>query len=178
MAGVFFGVLRSGTRRELLEQFGEFIDRELDPEPVVTPPRPPPPPVSAPPRDSSRTIGDVRLTLRDGVPIRATQVSNPNRYAIVPERFWRALEATWPREHWLPATALAFLESDYREDAHNPSSLEDSWGALQVNRKAWPSYSVAVLSTYLGNLRAARSIYEIQGWRAWLNSARRLGLVA
>lgn len=178
MGGVFFGVLRSGTRRELLEQFGEFLELVPDAVSVVPPVVPPPPPVSSPPRESFWTEGEVRLTLRLGVPVRATQVSNPNRTAVVPERFWQALQATWPREHWLSATALAFLESDYRENAHNPSSLEDSWGALQVNRKAWPSYSVAVLSTYLGNLRAAHSIYKIQGWRAWLNSARRLGLVA
>lgn len=123
------------------------------------------------------TYGDVFIEWEAGVPQRAVQISNPARWAWVPSGWWAALRNVAPPELWVPFTYLAFLESDYREDAKNPSDLEESWGALQVNRRAWPQYSVDYLTTYVGNIAAALDIYNIQGFGAWYNSARLLGLI-
>lgn len=121
--------------------------------------------------------GAVTIEWVNGVPGRASRVING--YTIngyVPARWWDAVRANAPEQLWVPFTYLAFPESDYIENAHNPHG-EDSWGALQVNRDAWPQYSVAELSTYAGNIRAAVAIYNLQGYGAWFNSATLVGLI-
>jgi hypothetical protein len=62
--------------------------------------------------------------------------------------------------------SIAQAESSGWSNAHNPSG-EDSWGLLQVNRRAWPQYSAAQLQDPLTNLQIALQIYNIQGLRAW-----------
>ena len=47
-----------------------------------------------------------------------------------------------------------------------PENPEDSYGFLMVNRRAWPNYSVAELTTPEGNIRAGAAIYRAQGWGA------------
>lgn len=147
-------------------------------------PRPVPPPASAPlpgpvegaPLNGPITWGDVTVEWSGGTPLRAWRASNPNNWATVPGDFWHAVTTNSPRERWLAWVYLAFPESSYVYNAHNPAG-EDSWGALQVNRNAWPQYSVDELTTYAGNIRAAEAIYALQGFGAWWNSAHLVGLL-
>lgn len=177
MALFGFMLLREFTdddRAELARLLGAFGVE------VVAPPTSPPlpPPVGGNLLDGDVPYGGVTIRWRLGVPLRAWLTTNPARSADVPPRFWETLTANAPQDLWAPFTYLAFLESDYQEGVKNPSTLEESWGVLQVNRRAWPEYPVDVLTTYAGNIRAAVFIYSQQGWPAWLNSARVLGLVA
>lgn len=141
------------------------------------------PPASAPLPGSAANLmqgvvtwGDVSIDWRDGVPMRAWRASNPDNNVAIPYRAWAAIMANAPQDDWLGYTYLAFPESSYIEDAHNGDG-EDSWGTWQVNRRAWPQFSVAELSTYEGNIRAAVAIKSVQGWDAWWNSAHLVGLL-
>lgn len=62
--------------------------------------------------------------------------------------------------------SFALAESSGNPGAHNPAG-EDSWGLLQINRKAHPQYSVAQLTDPLTNLQLALEIYNREGTRAW-----------
>lgn len=121
--------------------------------------------------------GAVVVDWHDGVPLRATRyVNGATIHTDVPPAFWQAVMRNSPRERWLQWVYLAGPESDYIADAHNGNG-EDSWGPLQVNRVAWPQFSVEFLTTYDGNIQAAEQIYALQGWGAWFNSARLVGLL-
>lgn len=179
-----------------MTMFGMFITRDLNAEEEdelrrlldrfngeVALPRVDVPPASMPlPGDTANLMqgisswGDVSIEWRNGVPLRAWRNSNPSNNAPFPPALWAAIMRYAPQDDWLPYAYLAFPESSYIEDAHNGAG-EDSWGALQVNRVAWPQFSVAELTTYEGNMRAAVQIKSLQGWGAWWNSAHLVGLL-
>jgi hypothetical protein len=93
-------------------------------------------------------------------------------------------------ERWRPLVASQFgpltdsmlavmqLESGGDPTAHNPgvNGSEDSWGLFQVNRLAW-GHTPAELVDPATNVALARQIYDQQGFGAWYNSARALGLL-
>lgn len=161
---------------QLQALLGSFTPSAPVSVPFPLPEAPPAPPVVIG-LNGEVQYGNVTIRWANGVPVRAQDDTNRDRWAWVPEAWWRAVRENAPEGLWVPFTYLAFLESDYVPTAKNLSSLENSWGALQVNRNAWPQYSQSELSTYAGNVRAAVNIYNLQGFGAWFNSGRRLGLV-
>lgn len=124
-------------------------------------------------------IGPVEGVWVNGRPTRFTHVDNRANTAVVPAALWAEIIKYWPREAQFHSVYVSFLESGFREgvpSSFNATGNEDSWGAFQVNRRAW-NYSVAYLTTYAGNVKVGAHIFKIQGWRAWLNASRMLGLV-
>lgn len=72
--------------------------------------------------------------------------------------------------------SIAFLESRFDTAAHNVSG-EDSRGLWQINVAAWPEFAVWNLYDPQVNAYCARRVFEVQGYGAWFNSARALGLL-
>lgn len=184
--GFFLGILRSGTI-ETVRAALHGID--VDVSDVVELPGmvPSPTPSPTPPDDEGGesplwfdgpvAVGDVTTVWADGVPLYAVQNSNPIRRADLPREGFDAMLAAFPRELVLPMVALTFLESDFNVGAHNPSPLENSWGPWQINLFAWPDVTVEQATDWWQAAGIARAIYEAQGWPAWYNSARLLGLI-
>lgn len=148
----------------------------------------PPVPVAQPPSSSTLPgipnllhgdvpYGDVVLTWNSGVPQAAEIEGHPESRVAVPQQFWAQVVATVPQDWWAPFAYIAYLESNYVEGAVHDDDNESSYGVMQVNRDAWPQYSVEELQTYRGNLHAAVAIMQLQGYGAWYNSSKRLGLI-
>lgn len=66
------------------------------------------------------------------------------------------------------AVAIAWRESRFNPNAHNPVPPDDSYGLWQINRLAHPQYGPAELRTPEGN---ARAMYRLssggQNWQPW-----------
>lgn len=75
------------------------------------------------------------------------------------------------------AVDVALLESAWHTDAWNDDG-EDSRGLWQINVGAGAHPELAVWNLWDPMLNAwfAAIIYNLSGWGAWLNSARKLGL--
>ena len=185
MGGVFIGVLRSGTIgavRDALHGLDVDLSEELalpTSDPYDAPPSPPSPPVGAPGLEGPQQFGDVTIVWAGGVPQYAVQNSHPENRAAVPAEFWNAVTRHMPQHVWNEFVGLGFFESSFREAVpsyFNQFGTEDSWGALQINRKAWPDATLEEITTYDGNLRWARIIFDQQGFSAWYNSAVKMGI--
>lgn len=178
MGAVFFGVLRSGT----VDEARAFLTG-IEPEGtavVIQPTEPMPPQPSGVPESGLSgdvTMGAVTVNWRAGVPVYAEFYGQPETRVDVPYAWWAVLTATAPQEVWQPFTYIAFLESRYYPSAHNGVYPDDSYGALQINRLGWPQFSPEYLTTYAGNITAAMQVYDAQGFGAWYNSSKLLGLV-
>jgi len=177
MGSVFFGVLRSGSAAE-----AQSFLRGLQPDDsAVVIPGAVVPSADAQPVaqgwSGDRQLGDVVIRFESGRPTLAWKVGAEFDAVAVPPAFWYVLIGTMPEYLQIPFLFIAYLESRYVADAHNPVFPDDSWGAIQVNRLAWPQWSPEYLSTYAGNLTAAQIIYNAQGFGAWFNSSTELGLV-
>jgi len=158
------------TSSELAKRLGEIL---ILLEAPVTPP--------APPSDELLPNGVIRLGVVEsvwehGTPIRFHHLENKQRTAQASPELWEAICNYWPEDLRVKAIHVAFLESDFRANAHNAVG-EDSWGIFQVNRKAWPEYPVETLTTYEGCSMAGAYIYSVQGWPAWWNAANLLKLL-
>lgn len=178
MGSFFFGLLRSGTIADVREKLHGLDVEVAGLEPyaptLVTVPQP----TSPQGLDGAVNIGPVSIQWSNGTPLKAYDLRNSNRWAIVPADLWAIIRRETPADEWLSWLYLGFLESDFVANAKNPSDAEDSWGVWQVNRNAWPQYSPEYLSTYEGNMQAAIAIKAIQGWGAWYYSALSLGLIS
>lgn len=82
----------------------------------------------------------------------------------------------FPRDAVDRIADIAMLESGYHTGAWNQSG-EDSRGLLQINIQAWPDYGAWNLFDPQLNCYFAGLIYGQQGYAAWYNSARTLGLI-
>ena len=82
----------------------------------------------------------------------------------------------WPYEAIDPMTDIAQLESAWNTAAHNTTG-EDSRGLWQINVAAWTQYNGLNLYDPQINAWCAYQIWKTQGYRAWYNSARTLGLI-
>lgn len=179
---IFLGAFKRVTEEErvLLASILQDPSRDADFTPAVSPPAPPPAPpghADVPP-DGEYRLGDVSATWRNGRPVQFTYVPNPRRTATLPEEGWLAITRYFPASAQVIAPYVSFLESDFRLTAHNPNTArEDSWGPWQVNRNAWPQFSEASLQTWEGAALAASYILSVQGWRAWLQASRMLGIL-
>lgn len=68
------------------------------------------------------------------------------------------------------------LESGGRADAHKNDAIEDSRGPLQINARAHPQLAAKYdLFDPDQNARAAREVYDAQGFGAWHNANQQLG---
>lgn len=80
-------------------------------------------------------------------------------------------QAGWPEDLIVTGSAVFYFESAHGDPyAHKVDSVERSYGLAQVNRNAWPQFSVDQLYDPLLNLQVAYDIYRQQGWRAWQNT--------
>lgn len=161
MPKVFIGVLKTLTdaQREELEA--------LVPE-LVFPARlevgggqPPPAAPPAPPDTSDEFL--------QGEP----------HWTRVPGYLQTLIMAEWPRAHWLYAARITWCESRFNPRAHNPTG-EDSRGLYQINivPAANPDLARFDLFDATQNVEAAGIVWRRQGWRAWLNCARAMGIPA
>lgn len=85
----------------------------------------------------------------------------------------------WPLGQVENAVNVAFLESGFQTAARNISG-EDSRGLWQINVApgAHPELTAWNLFDPQVNAWFAARIWLESGWRAWYNSAKRLGLVS
>lgn len=87
----------------------------------------------------------------------------------------------WPKDTQSTALAIMKLESGGRADAHLYSDVtkDDSWGCFQVNRygalKGRPPAEWLIDPS--NNVQYSIGLYKANGWKPWLNSARKLGLI-
>ncbi|MDA1264426.1 MAG: hypothetical protein O2816_05030 [Planctomycetota bacterium] len=158
MPMLLFGVMRDLDESSLAE-LADIIGVPLAGEPsaIVLPTAPPPPAVPQPPQPST---------------------SARPFYDAQPESVRRVIARHWPQQTWERAAMIGHCESGWVNNAHNTNG-EDSRGWWQVN--VVPQANPDLLE--LGNLfdpnvnaRAAVKVWARQGWRAWLNCARRLGI--
>lgn len=82
-----------------------------------------------------------------------------------------ALDVGWSREQWLdPIARIMYAESRCNPDAYNPAS--GVAGLMQIHPLWWNAGAggVCVGDRYdpATNLRCARYVYSVQGWRAWV----------
>ena len=84
--------------------------------------------------------------------------------------------AYWPYEAIDDMVDIARLESGWRTDAHNTTG-EDSRGLWQVNAAAWPQYTNLNLFDPQINAWCAYQVWKEQGYHAWYNSSKQLGLI-
>lgn len=84
----------------------------------------------------------------------------------------------WPLEEADNAVDVAFLESGWATGAWNRAG-EDSRGVWQINvgEGAHPAYAGLNLWDPQVNAYFAHQIWQASGWRAWYNSATKLGLI-
>ena len=89
-----------------------------------------------------------------------------------------ALDAGWNEADAHLVSAIAMAESSGRSTAHNPNrdTGDNSYGIMQINmidgmgperRRQFGIDSNEQLFDPATNMRAARAIYESQGWNAW-----------
>ena len=64
-------------------------------------------------------------------------------------------------------TAIALAESGGNTDAHALTSREDSRGLWQINARAHPELAGGNLYDARTNARAAKAVYDKQGYGAW-----------
>lgn len=85
----------------------------------------------------------------------------------------------WPVEEIDNAVEVCRLESGFNTAAWNTDG-EDSRGLWQINvaRGAHPDLAVYNLMDPQINAWFAATIWRVSGWRAWYNSALRLGLIS
>jgi hypothetical protein len=88
----------------------------------------------------------------------------------------------WPADTRTDALAVSWLESGWNTHAHLYSTItgDDSYSCFQVNRygslaKSRPS--AEWLTDPYNNVQYAAGMYRAQGWKPWLNSAHKLGLL-
>lgn len=73
--------------------------------------------------------------------------------------------------------AVMEKESGGNTQARKNDEVEDSQGILQINRRAHPDLAAKYdLTDPVQNARAAREIYDTQGYGAWFNASKQLGL--
>ena len=85
----------------------------------------------------------------------------------------------FPQSQWNNAYRVMMAESSGKSNIpsyYNRYGTEDSWGLFQINLKAHPQMRNKVLNPE-ENVKYAAELYKHQGWRPWLNSARKLGLL-
>ena len=84
----------------------------------------------------------------------------------------------WPLEEIDNAVNVAYLESGFNTGAWNQSG-EDSRGLWQINVASGAHPELQPANLFDPNLNAyhAHRIWLVAGWRAWLNSARQLGIL-
>lgn len=84
----------------------------------------------------------------------------------------------WPLEEIDHAANVAYLESEYDTAAWNRDG-EDSRGLWQINVWALAHPELARFNLWDPQVNAyyAAQIWRASGWRAWYNSAKRLGLL-
>ena len=96
-----------------------------------------------------------------------------------PAQVQRALTKHFPNKAVRKMAMIAECESSFRSSAHCSGCLgvrEDSRGILQVNVIAHPQFAAWNLYNPDVCARAARIIWDSQGYRAWLNCSRKLGI--
>lgn len=91
---------------------------------------------------------------------------------------WALAALYWPGPEVKNAVDVAYLESGFQTNAHNPDG-EDSRGLWQINVSAAAHPELAAWNLYdpQANAYFAAQIWRFSGWRAWLNSAKRLGII-
>lgn len=88
------------------------------------------------------------------------------------------IEQEWPQGTWERAAAIAGGESSFNPAAHNTAG-EDSRGLWQINVVPQANIDLLALGDLFDprtNAKAARIVWERQGWRAWQNVAIALGI--
>jgi hypothetical protein len=107
-----------------------------------------------------------------------------------------AVQEFWPLEEWDNALKISREESNWDAFALNntaykygcgapigtsvdgvPISAERSVGYFQINSCNFPTWEWQRLYNARHNAGTAHLVWSTQGWRAWLFSARKLGLV-
>lgn len=91
---------------------------------------------------------------------------------------WALAALYWPGPQVKNAVDVAYLESGFRTNAHNPNG-EDSRGLWQINvaEGAHPELAEWNLMDPQVNAYFAADIWRAAGWSAWYNSAKELGLI-
>ena len=99
-------------------------------------------------------------------------------YSRAPGYVQQAIRHYFPESEWGNAAAIAECESGFNPNAHNTIG-EDSRGLFQINVGPGANTDLAGFRLFdpFQNARAARIVWNRQGWRGWLNCARRQGLV-
>ena len=88
-----------------------------------------------------------------------------------------ALAAGFDDEQAAAMTDIAWCESGFDPTLKYQTSREDSRGLWQINRMAWPGlYAEYDWRDPFDNGRMAKTVFDVQGYRAWLNCARKNGL--
>ena len=82
-------------------------------------------------------------------------------------------EYDWNAEHFIK---IAYCESGMNLLAHNHTRYENSVGIFQVNIAVHP-YTHEDMHDIEKNVAAAYEIYKKQGYYAWKNCSRKLGLL-
>jgi len=116
--------------------------------------------------------------------IRANQSPGPagdnGAFDRAPREVQNALRRHFPGNYRTMAM-IAECESGFRSTAHCSSCFsgirEDSRGILQVNVLAHPRFAAWNLYSPDVNARAARIIFDAQGYGAWRNCSERLGIL-
>lgn len=122
--------------------------------------------------------GSVEIRWSDGVPIEARYTYDHNDRADVPLAFWQDVMQYAHQDHWVQFAYIAFPESRYDEHAKvMDTNGKYARGYMQVNgvNEAYDNDSMLFGAN---NIRAAEDIYQQQGFGAWYNSAKMLGLIA
>lgn len=86
------------------------------------------------------------------------------------------LSNLWPTDLVKNASKICFCES-----TEDPNRVNDrgeySVGLFQVNIKAHPEYSEKELKNPINNVLAAIKIYWKEGWGAWYNCSKSVGII-
>lgn len=151
--GMFFlGVLRSGTIDAMRAALAG-LDVEIAPVP---------------------TLGDYP----DAPPVPYVPSGQPWEGSGAPGYLRLIIEQEWPQGTWERAAAIAGGESSFYPGANNTAG-EDSRGLWQINVGPGANTDLLALGDLYDprtNAKAARIVWERQGWRAWQNVANALGI--
>ncbi len=127
------------------------------------------------PRQESLTEYSPRITSVEPASTVPTGVGPA--YERAPELAQRLIAEHWPASEWEHAALIGECESGWIATAHN-STGEDSRGWFQINIGPGANTDMRSIDLYdpVENVRVAGIIWRRQGWRAWLNCARKHGI--
>ena len=155
---------------------------------ALVPPTPPPPPTPAPrvPWALALARAVVAAIRTQPAPMPVFRFGGP-AFQRAPVLARKLIVRHFDVDDWEPAAAIGERESGWntnaiRDTRHKtilPVGHQREWSAgwFQVNMLAHPEHGLADLLRPSYNVPAAAVIKRIEGWGAWLLSARALGLV-